>query len=173
MRHLNKICLALICAAIFTFPTKLLLAQEKHGHEAPHGGIVTTVGNYHLEMVVVDTSKAVQIYLLDSKEKTMPTNGITGNVTFLFPDKTKEKVDLMVHEDYFMAAMDSSKLDEFTAVVVLKIKGKSQIGRFKYEATNKEEHHGEKEDHHEKKEDHHGEKEEHHEKKKPKGKQNY
>ena len=114
------------------------------------------MGDYHFELVVVDTSKAVQIYLLDNKEKTMPTKGITGSVTFLFSDKTKEKIDLMVHEDHFMAVIDSSKIEEFTVVVVLKIKGKSQIGRFKYHA--EEDHHGEKEDHHEEKEDHHDEK---------------
>ena len=153
MRRFNTLCLLLVCAAIFTFPANLLFAQEKHGHEAPHGGVVATVGDYHFELVVVDTSNTVLVYLLDSKEETVPTKGITGNVTFLFPDKTKEKVDLMVHEDYFMAAVDSSKIGEFTAVVVLKIKGGNQIGRFKYEA--EEAHHGEKEGHHEEGEDDH------------------
>ncbi len=156
MRHFNTLCLLLICAAFFTFTADSLFAQEKHGHEAPHGGMVATVGDYHFELVVVDTSKAVQIYLLDNKEKTMPTKGITGSATFLFPDKTKEKIDLMVHEDHFTAVIDSSKIEEFTVVVALKIKGKSQIGRFKYHA--EEDHHGEKEDHHEEKEDHHDEK---------------
>jgi len=73
-------------------------------------------------------------------------------VTFLFPDKSKKKVDLMVHDEYFIAALDAEQMEEFTAVA-LKIKGKSQIGRFKYNA--EENHHGEEEDHHEDKEDHH------------------
>ena len=115
MRPFNKICVAMICTAIFTFPVRSLFAQEKHDHKAPHGGIVATAGEYHFELVVVDTSESVRIYLLDSNEKTLPTKGITGNMTFIFPDKSKAKVDLMVHEDYFMAAVDSSKIEEFTA----------------------------------------------------------
>ena len=142
MRYLNKTYLALICAAIFAVPARSLFAQEKHGHEAPHGGIVATAGEYHFELVVVDTSESVRIYLLDSNEKTLPTKGVTGNVTFLFPDKSKKKVDLMVHDEYFMAALDAEKMEEFTAVATLKIKGKSKVGRFKYHA--EDDHHGEK-----------------------------
>ena len=145
MRHFNTLCLLLICAAFFTFTADSLFAQEKHGHEAPHGGIVATAGDYHFELVVVDSSESVRIYLLDSNEKTLPTKGVTGKVTFLFPDKSKKKADLMVHDEFFMTMLDAEKMAEFTAVVALKIKGKSQTGRFKYEA--EDEHHGEEGDH--------------------------
>jgi len=167
MRRFNTFCLVLICAAIFTFPVNLLFAQEKHEHEAPHGGMVITVGKYHYEMVVDDTMKAVYIYLLDKKEKTLPVKDITGKATFLFPDKTKEKADLVVDEDHFKADLDSTKLNEFTVAIVLKIDGKSQIGRFKYKAGMVEDHHEEK-GHHEKKE-HHDKEKSHHKKEDHKG----
>ncbi len=47
-----------------------------HKHTSPHGGIVKSSGNYHLELV--QKAGELTIYLLDSKEKPMSITGATA-----------------------------------------------------------------------------------------------
>ena len=151
MKNLSQNCSVFAIAVMLLFPMFTLFAQEHH-HEAPHGGEVATVDNYHFEMVVVDSLGAAFIYLLDGNEKTLPIKNISGKAIFLFPDKTKQTVDLLGQEDHFIAQPDSADMEEFTLVVTLSIDGKNKSGRFKYKADEKEDgdhqHHEEKEEHH-------------------------
>lgn len=153
MKHSSQFSSVITVAAILMLPIFALFAQEHH-HEAPHGGTVITVGNYHFEMVVVDTLNAALIYLLDGKEKILPVKDISGKAIFLFPDKTKQTIDLIAQEDHFLAAPDSADLSEFTLIVTLNLDGKSNSGRFKFKAEAEEEH-DEHEHHEEKEEPHH------------------
>ena len=164
MKQPIKLIAMVILKVAIILPACSILAQEGHAHEAPHGGTVTTVGKYHYEIVVDHKENTALFYLLDEKENTLPLKDITGKATFLFPNKLKETVDLMVEEDHFKTTLDSTKLDEFTSVVILKIDGKNQIGRFKYKAGTEEGHHEGKKHH---KEGEHHEKDENH-KEKPK-----
>jgi hypothetical protein len=51
-------------------------AGETHAHTSPHGGVVRTAGNYHVELVLAGNQMTV--YLLDGQEKTLPSQGLTG-----------------------------------------------------------------------------------------------
>lgn len=103
---------------------------EEHSHKAPHGGMVITVEKYHLEMVV--KPDGAQIYLLDDKEKTLPISKVTGSVIFQIPGKKITTAKLAAKEDYLNALVDLKQVDEFVAIVSLKVDGKNQTGRFAY-----------------------------------------
>ena len=106
-------------------------AQETHGHKAPHGGIVITVGKYHYEMVV--EPKAVSVYLLDDKEQTLSISEVTGNAIIQIPGEKPQTVKLTASRDHLNANVDLESIEKFVALVSLKIDGKTRIGRFSYQ----------------------------------------
>ena len=106
------------------------LSQEEHVHKSHHGGMVVTVGKYHYEMVV--EHQAVHIYLLDKKEQTLPISDVTGSVFFHIPGRGTKTVTLSPSGDHFSGAVDLKGVEQFVAVVRLKIEGKILPGRFPY-----------------------------------------
>lgn len=109
---------------------------ENHAHKAPHNGVVKTAGDYHIEMVVDMQKKEdkVTFYLLDEKEKTMANKDITGTAMFLFDDKTTVTETLVAKgNDRFIAQLKDNK--DFTAVVTLKVKGKTVTAKFEHKGS--------------------------------------
>jgi hypothetical protein len=112
---------------------------EGHGHKAPHGGMVITVDSYHYEMVV--KAKEIRIYLLDNAEKTLPVDEITGNLILSISKKPTKKITLESKKDHLTAGVDLAGVGRFTALVSLKVDGKSRTGRFTYQMPEQEEAH--------------------------------
>jgi hypothetical protein len=59
-------------------PTAAAHAAGDHAHGAPHGGIVQTVGEYHVEALILPTG--VMFYLSDAEEKPLSVQGFGGSV---------------------------------------------------------------------------------------------
>jgi hypothetical protein len=75
-------------------------AQE-HGHEAPHGGEVRTMGDHHVEFLVIDGENNkghIVVYLLnaDLNPVAVDKNKIEGVVYLTLPDKSKRTLKLTV-----------------------------------------------------------------------------
>ncbi len=104
-----------------------------HTHSSPHGGMVQTAGDYHIEIVSV--KEKVTIYLLDANEKTMSNKGVTGTIILQFADKTSATVPLTaIREDGF--SVPNPKASAFTScVVTFKVNGKMATAKFKAEKT--------------------------------------
>jgi len=67
-------------------------AQQEHGHESPHGGEVRTMGDNHVEFLVIegkDNRGHIIIYLLDKNLKPVPVDKVEGVVYLTLPDKSK------------------------------------------------------------------------------------
>lgn len=102
-----------------------------HAHHAPHGGAVRTVGKYHYELLA-KTDK-LQVFLLDDTLKPLPTAGITGQAIVQVPGKGKQTVTLSPKGDRFEGAATLAGTKTFVAIVSLKLDGKNQSARFKYQ----------------------------------------
>lgn len=92
--------------------------QEGHSHKAPHGGIVRTSGQYHVELVPKGTS--VDIYLLDGKEATLPIQNVTVKVTGMTKAKKKLDVQPKPAKDHFTAAVPAGSLAGATLIVTMR-----------------------------------------------------
>ncbi|MES2763774.1 MAG: hypothetical protein V4677_16280 [Bacteroidota bacterium] len=61
--------------------------------DGPHGGITKKADNYFIEMKTVD--KFVNVWLLDSKMKTIPNKDIACGAKFIMADSTTLNVKLL------------------------------------------------------------------------------
>ncbi len=144
---MNKIRNIAIAAAMLVAGTVISFAQTKeHAHGSPHGGIVQTAGDYHVEMVMA--KEKMTFYLLDGKEKTLPNKGITGSVILQFADKTSATVTLTaMGDDHFMANNDKASTFK-SCVVTFKVNGKIATAKFKAEKSGEKRGEKKAEDHH-------------------------
>lgn len=103
-----------------------------HKHKAPHGGLVQEADGYHIEMVKGDNT--ISLYLLDTKEKTLSNQGITGTAVFEFLNKTKTTATLR-KGDKNALVLDTPKANVFTfCTVTVLVKGKTITSRFQNDA---------------------------------------
>lgn len=144
---MKKIKSIVIAATMMVAGTTASFAQEKgHSHGSPHGGIVKTAGDYHVEMVMAK-GKAT-FYLLDDKEKSMTNKGITGTVLFQFADKTTATVPLTASGDAAFLATNEKVSTFKSCVVTFKVNGKTVTAKFTEEkAEHKKEEHKESDGH--------------------------
>ena len=136
----NNLKTILMLVAMLIAGTSISFAQHNHEHphthKAPHGGIVKTAGDYHIEMVVDIQKKEDQVtfYLLDEKEKTIANKDITGTAMFLFDDKTTVTETLVAKgDDHFTVQLKYNK--GFTSVVTLKVKGETVTAKFEHKGS--------------------------------------
>ena len=117
-------------------------AQQEHAHESPHGGQVLTMGDYHVEFLVVegkDDKGYIVVYLLDKNLKPVPVDKVKGRVYLTLPDKSKQTLKLAVTKgpakkdvSHFKAEVNLKGVDSFDSVVSLKMGDKRKNHRFKY-----------------------------------------
>ncbi|MBI4817437.1 MAG: hypothetical protein HY791_14340 [Deltaproteobacteria bacterium] len=101
---------------------------KEHAHKAPHGGIVQTVGKYHVELVSKDAE--LNVYLLDANEKTLPIEGREAKVVLQVPKREKQNLVLTPAGEFLRAAADLKDADAFVAVVSINLDGALQSARF-------------------------------------------
>lgn len=117
----------LIKVIFFLFLGANYAYAQDHAHKAPHGGMVKTAGEYHIEMVMSE-GKMV-FYLLDKNEKTLSNKEIVGTVTLQYEDKTSSTEKLMaMGTEQFM--IDTKGKHVSTCIVTLKVKGKTVSAKF-------------------------------------------
>lgn len=111
-------------------------AQKDHAHASPHGGVVKTAGDYHIEMVMAGDK--ISFYVLDANEKTLSNKGVTGNVVLQFEDKTTS-TEKLTAEGTEQWKVVPKKKDVMNCIVTFNVNGKSITAKFP--------HHGKDEKH--------------------------
>ncbi len=135
-----------IVASLFLSGTTISLAQcgghSSHSQSAesvnpPHGGMIKSSGKYHIEMVVnlLQKDDKVSVYLLDKKGKILPNKDVTGTIMFMSKDNAEVEVQLVAKgDDHFVTQLKDTK--PFTAMVSLKVKGKTVNASFEHGGLN-------------------------------------
>ena len=103
-------------------------AGETHQHKSPHGGVVRSAGDYHLELV--RDEKGYKVYLLDAKEKTLPVTDLTGKATCLTKEKKKMEMELTAAGDHMVLATDPEALEGGTVIVAIRKGSESVSAKF-------------------------------------------
>jgi Heavy metal binding domain len=98
-------------------------AGESHAHKAPHGGMVRTAGDYHIEVVAAPGQ--LTVYLLDGKEGITANKGVTGTATVQTTDNKSATVTLTPAGDEHFVAKLADGATARTAVISFQVKGKS------------------------------------------------
>lgn len=99
-----------------------------HKHTSPHGGIVKSSGNYHLELV--QKAGELTIYLLDSKEKPMSVTGATATALLQTQSGQVTTAKLTpVGAQQLTATLDKTKVFH-KAVINVAFSGKSASASF-------------------------------------------
>lgn len=104
-------------------------AGEAHAHQAPHGGIVRSVGKRHVELVV--GANTLSVYVLGDKMKPLPAGG-PGKAIVQVPGKGKQTVALAPMKDHLMGPFALKGARAFVAIVSLPVDGKTEVVRFSY-----------------------------------------
>lgn len=121
--------LALVFSLIFVAMSSVF-AQEHHGdhkHGSPHGGVVKSAGDYHLELLVKEGKMTV--YLLDGKEKSLSVANAKGNAILQTVDGKASNAVLINDKTAFSYNVDKSvKLNK--AIISVVINGKTASASF-------------------------------------------
>lgn len=99
-----------------------------HKHASPHGGIVKSAGNYHLELV--RKSGVLTIYLLDGQEKPMAVTGATATALLQTQSGQVTTAQLVpVGNQQLTTTLDKTKVYH-KAVITVAIGGQSASASF-------------------------------------------
>ena len=102
-------------------------AGGEHAHGAPHGGIVRTVGDIHVEALMMPSG--VMFYLSDKNEVPLGVDGYTGTAAVKGPGGL-ETVDLMPMGDHLHAAVPLVQGQPASAVLTVTHEGKASSASF-------------------------------------------
>ena len=140
MKKIKSIAIAVIIMVAGTTTTFAQVAKSTP--KTNHGGVIQKTGDYHIEMVKVETK--IYFYLLDASKKALANKNVSGTVLFQYAGNTSSTAALTaVGDDGFSAKND--KLDKsISEVVKLKVNGKTITATFKNttEPVQKEKPHG-------------------------------
>lgn len=81
--------------------------DTEHDHDSPHGGMVMSAGDKHIELKISGADH-LDVYLLDEETKTLPIQGVTGKVKLVLDGKVAE-LSLSPHEDHLSATEPALK----------------------------------------------------------------
>ncbi|OQA05498.1 MAG: hypothetical protein BWY67_02126 [Bacteroidetes bacterium ADurb.Bin397] len=120
-------------------------AGENHQHTSPHGGVVKTAGNYHIELVQTKdkTGNVFTIYLLDTAEKTISNKGKSGVLFIQTADANSSQETLLLAGDDKFVFTYKGKGDIINAIVSIKWGEETATAKFQWKAAppvKKEEH---------------------------------
>ena len=101
-------------------------SSNPHGHQAPHGGKMATLGSHHVEVVVEDGT--IKLFLYNDENQPVSVKEVSGQVHLTFPDKHRETLELepSVNQAYLEARLKDPGHPDFKAVLSLMIDGKRQ-----------------------------------------------
>lgn len=102
-------------------------AGETHAHTSPHGGIVRTAGNYHVELVLAQGQ--LTAYLLDANERTVATAGMTGTALVQQGSKTTS-VSLTAAANNALRGALPTGATPTTAIITLHRRNETITARF-------------------------------------------
>lgn len=110
-----------------------VLAQHQHGagdhkHGSPHGGMVKSAGNYHLELL--QKAGGLTVYLLDANEKPMSVAGATATALLQTADGKVTTLKLAPTGPQAFSAMPDQTKAFRKAIVNVSVKGQSASASF-------------------------------------------
>lgn len=102
-------------------------APGDHAHSSPHGGIVQTVGDIHVEALMMPGG--VMFYLSDASQKAVGVDGYSGTAVVKGPNGVST-VTLMPMGDHLHAAVELAQGQPASAVLTLTHAGKAVSSSF-------------------------------------------
>lgn len=125
----------LMVIMITSFTTFAQHGGSDHKHGSPHGGMVKSAGDFHIEFSVKDGM--VMAYLLDGKEKAMKNTGVTGTALIQMTDGQTSTITLVPSgNEGFMYSLDKVKKYN-KAIVTFTTGGKTGSASFDLTAKTK------------------------------------
>jgi hypothetical protein len=110
---------------------------SEHAHASPHGGVVSTTSNGHIELVA-NRSGRFQVWLLDAKLAARPTAGVTVKVKV----GNGSAVSAAESGDHFEAKGEAFSSGHVSATVTAEAAGKTETAQFKLHLENAASGHG-------------------------------
>lgn len=104
-----------------------------HPHGAPHGGLVASASDKHLELLVTPDGH-VDVFLLDADLKPLPATGAQGKVLLSWPGAAPRSLPLSVaaQDDHLTAMAGPLSGPRLLVEVSLTIEGRLYQARFDY-----------------------------------------
>ncbi len=102
-------------------------ASGEHAHASPHGGMVKTVGQHHVEALFMPGG--IMFYVSDSAQNALPVAGFSGTAVIQGPGGV-ETVTLSPMGDHLHAVAKLAQRDRASAVLTLTSDGKAQSVTF-------------------------------------------
>lgn len=112
-------------------------SSADHSHAAPHGGIVQTLGDLHVEALMMPGG--VMFYLSDADQKALPVDGYSGSAAVKGPSGVST-VELMAMGDHLHAAAVLVQGEPAAAVLTLTHEGKAASASFETQAVGLQSH---------------------------------
>ena len=112
-------------------------AGADHAHASPHGGIVQTVGDMHVEALMMPAG--VMFYLSDGAQQPLPVAGYGGNAVVKGPSGVTT-VDLVPMGDHLHAAAPLEQGQPASAVLTLTHDAKAVSASFETQGVGLESH---------------------------------
>jgi hypothetical protein len=106
-----------------------------HAHESPHGGLVATANDLHIELKITEDGH-IDVFVLDQDTKPISAKGAQGQVKLTLADGIKEfPLSFDEKTDHLTAQSAALKAEKLVALVDLTINGKPYSARFDYSFT--------------------------------------
>lgn len=112
-------------------------AAGDHAHDSPHGGVVKTVGERHVEALFMPGG--IMFWVSDAAQKPLPVDGFTGTAVVKGPQGV-ETVTLAPMGDHLHAVAKLAQGDAASAVLTLTKDGKAESVTFETSAVGLQEH---------------------------------
>ncbi|MDR6563738.1 MULTISPECIES: hypothetical protein [unclassified Arcicella] len=120
--------ITMLFALVLISSLSIFAQKENHKHSSPHGGIVKSAGDYHLE--IKTSSGMLMVYLLDGNEKSLAIGNATANATLQTEDGQVVTLALPSNKkDGFMAMIDKNKKFH-KAIITVSFNGKTANATF-------------------------------------------
>ncbi len=119
-------------------PGQMDMEEDDHAHAAPHGGMVESAGNGHMEMVLSDGN--LFIYPFDAAEEPLSVEGITDATAVIQAEgEAEQTITLTPMGDHLMGSLYGDA-NHFTAHVSMPVEGVTWTAHFSVEMNGESDH---------------------------------
>lgn len=98
----------------------------------PHGGLLASVGEYHVELVL--KPDRVQVFVTDNLDKPISIQGVTGTANLRVKGKKAQRVQLQVVDDRLEGPAAIPAEVPVTVMIMLKIGGTEHMAPYVWHA---------------------------------------
>lgn len=125
---MKKVIMAMVVMLFASYASFAQHGSGDHKHGSPHGGLVKSAGNFHIEVTVKDGMGMA--YLLDGNEKTLVNARVTATAVIQMANGQTSNINLIPSgKDGFMFTLDKAKKYN-KAIVTFVSSGKTASAKF-------------------------------------------